>query len=194
MEDTHYFVTPKFNQMFFCVLVRLLSLVAALEDFADIAHVEHIMRLSRGGQELLRNTVKQLDSCNSKWVAKCLDFFREAVELCCSESFKNAFQVLFRWVDVINNMELGKHTWADFSTTTTWFSHSSDKLKSTDFILNNFVAIIPASIVNPLAEQFDWRLCTEGFLLWHVQVINKAESLKFGAFRLESILSTSVKP
>jgi hypothetical protein len=56
------------------------------------------------------------------------------------------------------------------------------------------VAIIPASIVNPLAEQFDWRLCTEGFLLWHVQVINKAESLKFGAFRLESILSTSVKP
>jgi len=65
VEDTHYFVTPEFYQVLFCVLVRLLSLVAALKYFTNITHVENIMRLSRGRQELLWNTVEKLDSCDS---------------------------------------------------------------------------------------------------------------------------------
>lgn len=49
MEDTKDLVAPKFDDVFFGVLICLLSHVEALEDLTDISHVEDIVRLGRSG-------------------------------------------------------------------------------------------------------------------------------------------------
>jgi hypothetical protein len=77
VEDSKDLVTPKFDEVFFGVLVCLLGHVEALEDFADISHVENIVRLGRSRKELLRHGVEELNCSNSEGFAECLDLFRE---------------------------------------------------------------------------------------------------------------------
>ena len=91
-------------------------------------------------------------------------------------------------------MELGKHTLTDVGTTTTRLTHSGHNLKVADEVLDNFGAIVPETVVDPLTEQLDWGLSAESLLLGHVEVINETDSLELGTLRLESVLGTSVEP
>lgn len=54
-------MTPKFNQVFFGILVRLVCHVESLEDFGDITHIENIVRFGWCRQELLLNSVEEMD-------------------------------------------------------------------------------------------------------------------------------------
>lgn len=73
-------MTPKLNHVFFGVLVCLLGHVESLENFRDITHVEHVVRVSWSGQELILHGLEELDSADSEWLAKCLDLLGEVVE------------------------------------------------------------------------------------------------------------------
>ena len=102
MEDTEDLVTPKFDDVFFGVLVSLLGHVEALEDLTDISHVEDVVRLGRSRQELLRDAVEELDAANSEGFAKGLDLFREVVEFEDGQVFKDSLQVLLVGHSVID--------------------------------------------------------------------------------------------
>jgi len=62
MEHSKNFVTPKFDQMFFGILVGFLSHVKTLEDFTNITHVEDVVRLGWRRQELSCHMSKQRNS------------------------------------------------------------------------------------------------------------------------------------
>jgi|LakMenEpi03Aug12_release.lakeMendotaPanAssembly.Ray.scaffolds.fasta_scaffold1198429_1 hypothetical protein len=53
-------------------------------------------------------------------------------------------------------------------------------------------AIIPASLVHELTQDFDWWLCTILFNLRHIQIINKDDS-SFWVRRSENTLSSLFK-
>ncbi len=53
------------------------------------------------------------------------------------------------------------------------------------------IEIIPASVIHPLPEKLDGRLCAKLFFLRHVQVIDKNDNLVFSLFGPEKSFSSS---
>ena len=60
-------------------------------------------------------------------------------------------------------------------------------------VLDNFLAIVPESVIKPLTYQLKRRLRTVGVLLWHVEIVNKANSLELGILWLIFIVCSSVE-
>jgi hypothetical protein len=87
-------VTPQLNDVLLGVLVLLLSHVQALEDFRDVTHVEHVVRVGWSWQELLLNVVEECNSCNSKILALSLDVLRELLEFVFSKCLEDALHVI----------------------------------------------------------------------------------------------------
>ena len=54
-------------------------------------------------------------------------------------------------------------------------------------VLQNFnllwIQVVPAVIVHPLSQKFNWRLRPEFVLLRHIQVVNKDQTFFFSIFR-----------
>ena len=93
-------------------------------------------------------------------------------------------------VDITNLVEVTSDTRSDVGTTTSWFTHSGNKvhlLKMSERMLV-VLSIIPSTLVNPLSEDLDGRLSTILFDLRHVQVIDKDNTLHANS-RSEVILS-----
>jgi len=90
-------------------------------------------------------------------------------------------------------VELREHAVTDFSTTTTRFAHGSKDLQVANVVLNNFLSVEPVSIINPLTNQFNWRLGSESVFSWHIEIINEADSFELGSLWLESVLRASVE-
>jgi len=65
------------------------------------------------------------------------------------------------------------HARCDSSTTTTGGTHSRDEDNILNPLVVEFLAIIPALVIKPLADQLDRGLSTVLLLLGHVQIINK---------------------
>jgi hypothetical protein len=145
-------VTPQFDEVFLGVLVCLLSHIQALEYLGDIAHVENVMGVSGGRQELFRHSVKQLDGGDGQVFAESLDFFREVVELEGGKGFKNPLEIGFRGNGVVDHVELGKHTIGQFGTTTTGLAHGGEELKVAHVVLDNLGSVEPVAVVHPLTE------------------------------------------
>lgn len=106
---------------------------------------------------------------------------------------ENSLHVLFIWLDVVDQVELGKHALAHFSTTTTRLAHRGDQLQIAHEVLLDLLAIKPVAIVDPLTQKLNRRLCTEDFHAGHVQVINKGDSFEFAALGLEAVLCTTIE-
>ena len=61
LEDSHDLMSPEFDDVVFALVEVFVSLVKALENFGDISHVEDVVTLCRGWQELGLNNVEQVD-------------------------------------------------------------------------------------------------------------------------------------
>lgn len=53
------------------------------------------------------------------------------------------------------------------------------------------VKIIPSTIIHPLSEKLNWRLCAIFLFLRHVKIINENNNLIFALFRPEESFSSS---
>jgi len=178
MEDSQDFVAPELDQVVLSVLVSLLCVVETLEDLRDVAHVEHVVGVSRRGQELLLNLVKELDSCDCERLTQGFDLFREVVELEGGEGLENALQVSLVGHDVVDNVELGEHARSNLGSAAAGWSHGCNYLQVAHVVLHDLLAIEPVAVVDPLTEQLDGWLGAELFLLGHVQVVNKRDGLE----------------
>jgi len=178
VEHSQDFVAPKLDQVIFGVLVGLLGAVKTLEHLRDVSHIEDVVGVGRCGQELLLNLVEQLDGSHGEGLAKGLDLLGEGAELKGSKGLEYSLQVGLVRHHVVYKMELGNHTGSNFSSATAGWAHSSDNLQVAHEVLNDLLAIEPVAVVNPLADELNWGLSAELFLLGHVQVIDKCDCLE----------------
>jgi len=113
MEHTHNFVTPKFDDLFLAFIEFLACLVNTLEDLGDITHVENVVSLCWGRQEVLSNLVVKLNGGCGKSLTESLDFIIEVLEFGLADSFIDLLHVALRGNGVVDHVELGKKTLGD---------------------------------------------------------------------------------
>ena len=65
VEDTEHLMAPELYYGLFALIEIFLNHIHALKYLADITHVKHIVRFSRGRQEVFCELVEKLDSCDS---------------------------------------------------------------------------------------------------------------------------------
>ena len=63
MEHSEDLMTPKFDNLFFALVIILVSEEKTLEDLRDVAHVVNVMSLFRCGQEILHALIEDVDCC-----------------------------------------------------------------------------------------------------------------------------------
>lgn len=107
--------------------------------------------------------------------------------------FKDSLDLIIIWNCEIQNMELWGESHWNFSSTTSWFSHCCQKLKVFNYVWSQFLSVIPKSIVHPLPNEFKGRLSSICFFSRHVEIINKANTLSLGIFRLPLVLGSLFK-
>jgi len=90
-------------------------------------------------------------------------------------------------------VHLGGDSVAQLSPTAAWFAHSCEDLEIADEVLLNLRAIVPESVVNPLAKQLNRRLRPELVFARHVKIINEANSLDLRVLRLKLVLNSLIK-
>ena len=90
-------------------------------------------------------------------------------------------------------MEFRHDSLRDFSSSSTRFTHSREELEVLHVVRNDLCSIEPESIVNPLSHELKRRLRSEGVFSWHVEVINKADSLLLRVFRSVFVLGSSLE-
>ena len=194
VEDTEDLVAPEFDDLFLALIEVFFDHVHALENLANIAHVENVMGLSGSGEEVLTQLVEQLNSSNSKRFALGADFFVECGEFHFDNCLENALHVLLVRDRVVDHVELTEKTSRDFGTTTTGFTHRRDNLKVANVVLGHLssVARVPEGVVDVLANELKRRLGAEGVLAGHVEIINEADGLNLGVLGLELVLCPAI--
>lgn len=90
-------------------------------------------------------------------------------------------------------MELGGDPGGDLGTSTTGSAHSGNDLQLAHVVLDNLLAIVPKTGVEPLTKELDRWLGAISILLGHVEVVNKADGLQLGVPWLELVLGSAVK-
>jgi hypothetical protein len=161
-------------------------------NFREISQVESVMSLGwsrfQTCLDFLENFIGSLDNLLFETSYFC-------VEATLSEMpFKNVpednFKSCLIKVDITNLVEMSSHTLSDMSSTTTWWTHGSDKvhlLKMSEWMLIIF-SVIPSTLIDPLSKDLNWRLSTIFLDLWHVQIVNEYNTLHSNSWT-EMILS-----
>ena len=70
-------------------------------------------------------------------------------------------------------------TWRDFGLATTWGSHRANQHRideSSEWMLGIF-QVVPATLVEHLAQDFNGRLRTVRLDLWHIEIIDEDDNL-----------------
>lgn len=180
MEDSHSFMDPKSENRQFGITVELVENVNALNDLTDISHVENIVWLGRGGQEVISNWVIQTDRSHSQSLS---DLLYVIIEILCKELvwknvMENSSHLRFWGECEVYHEEFCLDSSWNFITTSSWWTHGWDELYILNF-LEYFIlhSVKPSSIVHPLSQQLQWRLRAISVLLWHVKIIHVNDHL-----------------
>jgi hypothetical protein len=76
-EDTEHLVTPELDYLLLLLVEELVSQIQSLEDLGDVSHVELVMGLGWGGEELILHNVEQVDGGLGDWLNQGLDLLVE---------------------------------------------------------------------------------------------------------------------
>ena len=103
-------MTPETDNLFFRLIGVFLDHVHALEHLADITHVEHVVRFSWRGQELLSHLVEESNSCKSEGFALSADFLVEVTKFHLNNGLEDALHVCLAGDSVVDQVELRQET------------------------------------------------------------------------------------
>lgn len=156
----------------------------ALEDLAHITQVVGVVRFRRGRSEALLDHLVDIDRIGNNVVTHALDGFGVGGVLVLEEEpihdiVEDVVHGLLRVGLNVNNIEMADIARRDVVATTTWGSHGSHKLNcsnDSEFLLIG-IDFVPATVIHPLTEELNGRLCSVHFLLRHVEIINENEAL-----------------
>ena len=193
MEDAHALVRPKLNQLVLALVVIFVREEQALENLRNIPHIVNVMGLLGCGQEILHALVEDVDCGQAECIAQELYIIAELDELRDKDRVVDLAHLLLVGVCEVNQVELGDDSWCDVGTATAWLAHGCKNLELAHEVLDNLGAVIPIARVEPLSEKFNGWLRSIRVLLWHVEIVDEANSFQFSIFRLELVLGSSVE-
>ena len=123
MEDTKYLVGPQLYDLFFAFIEILIGLIESLEYLRNITHVEHVVTLGRGRQEIQLDNVEQVNSGQGHCLTLNLNFFVENLEFVGGNCLENSFHLRLSWDSVVHNVELRLHALRNLRSTTARLAH-----------------------------------------------------------------------
>jgi hypothetical protein len=110
VEDSEDFMSPELHDLLLALIEILVGLVETLEDLGDISHVEDVVTLGWGRQEVLLDDVEKVDCCQSEGLAKVLNLLIEDLELEGSDGLEDLLHLSLCWDGIVHNVELGHQT------------------------------------------------------------------------------------
>lgn len=106
VEDSQDLVRPQLDNVLLAFIEVLVSHVYSLEHLRNVSHVEDVVTLCWGRQEVLLNGIEQIDGCNSKWFTQVLDLLVKYLEFELSDCLEDPLHLHFSRDSVVHNMEL----------------------------------------------------------------------------------------
>jgi len=136
------------------------------------------MRLCRGWKESIDHIFKQVQSSLGYRFTQRFYFFLKLLEFERQNALEDSSSLVVMGECEVNNIELALHSFADFSPTTSWRTHSANELNVQNE-LEKFplLSIEPSVVVYPLSHQLKRRLRSESIFPGHVQVVNENDHL-----------------
>ena len=99
-------MSPELNNLLLALIEVLISLIKTLENLRDISHVENVMTLGGGWEEILLDNVEQVNCCKSERLTKVLDLFVKDLEFESCNSLEDLLHLSLCWDGVVHNVEL----------------------------------------------------------------------------------------
>jgi len=99
-------VAPEFDDLLFAFIVVFLSLIHALEDFANVSHVKDVVRFGWRGQEVFDHLVVDVDCCLSEGFTLALHLLEERLKFSQSDGEEDLVHILFAGHSVVDCVEL----------------------------------------------------------------------------------------
>lgn len=81
MEHSQTLMHPQPIHCDFGVAVELIEDIYSLNDLTDVTHIEDIVRFGWSRQEILRNCLVKVDSCDRESLSQWLDFIFKLLRL-----------------------------------------------------------------------------------------------------------------
>lgn len=103
-------MSPELHDLLFALIEILVSLVETLEDLGDISHVEDVVTLGWGRQEVLLDDVEKVDCSQSKGLAEVLNLLIEDLEFEGCDGLEDLLHLSLCWNCVVHYVELGHQT------------------------------------------------------------------------------------
>lgn len=187
-------MAPEFDDLLFAFIVVFLSLIHALEDFADVSHVKDVVGFCGRGQEVFDHLVVNVNCCLSERFTLALHLLEERLEFSKSDGEEDLVHILFTGNCVVDCVELTQEARRDFGTTSSRLAHGGDDLEITDVIPSNYCSIAsePELVLNVLADKLKGGLRAVGIFFWHVKVVNKAHGFGLAVLGHELIFCSTV--
>lgn len=192
-KDTKDLVTPELDDLLLLLIQVLVSQIQSLEDLGDVSHIELVMWLGWGGEELILHNVEQVDGGLGDWLNQGLDLLVEQRELVSGQCIIDLPHVLLGQLSECDQVELGHDSVGDDATTSTWLTHGSQDLHVLHQVADNLLSVVPEAVVDPLTEQLERWLRSIAVFSWHVEVINEADGLDVGVLWLELVVGSLVE-
>jgi hypothetical protein len=178
----------------------LRSRADSLKEFPDVSEVEGVMGLFGCRQKFLLDGSVDFEHRLGEGFNIFGDGFWEFLQEVFGHSVENLLNHWRRHFDVSNDVEVTDKSSRDLRSTASWWFHSRKHGSILDEHELQIFSVVPSFVVHILSKDFDWGLSTIGFLLGHIQVIDKNDaflahgwaviaSSSLVHFRVNSVLS-----
>eukprot|EP00960_Hanusia_phi_P047137 758242-Hanusia_phi.AAC.8 len=149
----------------------------ALQHLAEVPQVEEVVRFARGGEELLADGGVDVDGRGRDGVAQALDLVLEVHELAGKRQREDPLQLGVCWEGDVEEVGAALQAHSDDGSTAAGVGHDLQELDVLDVLDALLLAVVPEAIVEPVAEELEGRLRTEGVLGRHVEVVDEQDHL-----------------
>mmetsp|Transcript_51844 Transcript_51844/g.121547 ORF Transcript_51844/g.121547 Transcript_51844/m.121547 type:complete len:201 (+) Transcript_51844:5001-5603(+) len=147
------------------------------EDLPDVTQIEEVVGLRWRGQQVVQCLLEYIDGGIDHGWEQLLHTFIEDCEEILGDHIENVFDGHIRQVRVRRRAVVPLESLCDESSSTAGRSHGRNHDHINDVELHKLLPVVPTSVIMPLSDKLDRRLCPVVLLERHVQVIYKQHHL-----------------
>lgn len=135
------------------------------------------MSLGRSRFQISLDLLEHLISSSNNLLLESTNLISEAAfsEVPLKQVPEDSVELLLIKVNESNDVEVSLETWSDEGSTTTWWTHGTNKVRVNDVSewMRVILSIVPATLVLVLSKNFDWWLSSVLLNFRHVEIIDE---------------------
>ena len=176
-EGAHALVAPEPQEGLLAVEVARVRGQQALHDLGDVAQVKEVVAVHGRRQEGLDDALVDADRGGHDAGHELAHVLGEVRHARREDGLEDGAHLLVGRESEVDDVEAALQPLGDDGAAAARRAHGDDELHVRDVAPGLLRAVVPAAVVEPLAQQLERRLRAEGVLLRHVEVIHEADEL-----------------